>query len=81
MPDADLMAEAEALAGQLATGATGALGAAKRLLHAGWTATLEEQLEREAESIVRMANSPDGREGIAAFVAKRPPRFGGSTQS
>jgi 2-(1,2-epoxy-1,2-dihydrophenyl)acetyl-CoA isomerase len=81
VPDADLMAEAETLAGQLASGATGALGAAKRLLYAGWTATLEEQLDREGESIVRMANSPDGREGIAAFVAKRAPQFAGRSQS
>ncbi len=75
VPDADLLREADALAGQLATGATQALGAAKRLLHAGWTATLPEQLGREAESIARMADSAEGHEGIAAFVEKRRPRF------
>jgi 2-(1,2-epoxy-1,2-dihydrophenyl)acetyl-CoA isomerase len=74
-PDADLMAEAEALAAQLANGATEALGAAKMLLYAGWMAPLAEQLDREGETIVRMANSPDGREGVTAFVEKRTPRF------
>jgi 2-(1,2-epoxy-1,2-dihydrophenyl)acetyl-CoA isomerase len=79
-PDADLLAEAGALAALLANGASGALGGAKKLLHAGWTATLEEQLDREAESIIRMANSPDGREGVTAFVEKRTPRFAGRAQ-
>jgi 2-(1,2-epoxy-1,2-dihydrophenyl)acetyl-CoA isomerase len=76
-PDADLTVVAGEIAAQLASGATEAFGAAKTLLYAGWTAPLAEQLDREGESIVRMANSPDGREGIAAFVEKRPPRFAG----
>jgi 2-(1,2-epoxy-1,2-dihydrophenyl)acetyl-CoA isomerase len=77
VPNADLMTEVGALAAQLVNGATGALGAAKTLLYAGWTAPLAEQLDREGESIVRMADSPDGRAGIAAFVEKRTPRFTG----
>jgi 2-(1,2-epoxy-1,2-dihydrophenyl)acetyl-CoA isomerase len=77
VPDEELAREVEGLAVQLAAGPTAALGAAKRLLRAGWTATLDEQLEREAETITRMFDSPDGREGIAAFVEKRPPRFKG----
>ncbi len=37
---------------------------------------LEAQMEREAEALVRAAASADGREGIGAFIEKRPPRFG-----
>ena len=37
---------------------------------------LETYLEREAESIAQSAREPDGREGIASFVAKRRPLLG-----
>jgi 2-(1,2-epoxy-1,2-dihydrophenyl)acetyl-CoA isomerase len=77
VPDAALAAEADALATQFATGATRALGAAKRLLHRGWTETLESQMEQESRSIAEVARSADAREGIAAFGAKRAPVFKG----
>ncbi len=75
VPDADLQAEAEGLARQLAGGATKALGAAKRLLHSGFTETLETQMELEARAISDMARTADSREGIAAFLEKREPKF------
>jgi 2-(1,2-epoxy-1,2-dihydrophenyl)acetyl-CoA isomerase len=78
VPDANLMAEAETLAGQLTSGATGALGAAKRLLHSGWSETLETQMELEAQAIATRAHSADGREGINAFLEKRAPKFTGN---
>ena len=78
MPDAQLQAEAQALATQLASGATLALGAAKRLLHHSFSESLETQMELEAQAIADRAGTADGREGIAAFVAKRPPKFRGS---
>ena len=77
VPAARLLDEARALAEQLAAGPTAAFGAAKRLLHAGWSAGLESQMELEARTIADLSRGPDAREGIAAFVAKRPPRFVG----
>jgi len=77
VPDAHLPAEANALAAQLAAGATGALGAAKRLLHSGWSETLETQMEHETQAIAARAHTADGREGITAFLEKRAPRFTG----
>ena len=77
VPDDQLMEEARKLAVQLANGPTVSLGAAKRLLHEGWNETLETQLEKESQSIAKLAASPVGKEGIAAFVEKRPPRFHG----
>lgn len=77
VPDASLMSEAEALAAQLASGASLALGAAKRLLHSGWTETLETQMEHETQSIAAIARTADAREGIAAFLEKRAPQFHG----
>ena len=75
VPDADVLSAAHELALQLAAGATTALGAAKRLLHRGWTETLETQMEHEAEAIATMARTRDAREGITAFLEKRPPKF------
>lgn len=77
VPDGELLAEAAALAAELAAGATGALGASKRLLHGGWTETLETQMEQESRALAARAGTLDGREGIAAFLDKRPPSFTG----
>jgi len=78
VPDSDLQAEAQALASQLASGATRALGAAKRLLHHSFAESLETQMELEAQGIAAQARTHDAREGIAAFIAKRKASFTGS---
>lgn len=74
---ADALAEeSERLVADLAAGATGALGAAKRLLRESLSASLDEQLDRESVAMVAAGRSADGQEGVAAFVEKRRPRFG-----
>ncbi len=75
--DEELLAQAQAFAKQLAAGAPKALGAAKRLLHSGWTETLETQMEDESQTIAAMAHTSDTHEGIAAFLEKRSPKFKG----
>ena len=77
VPDDDLSENVTELASQLAAGATKALGAAKRLLHIGWTETLETQMENETQTIADIACTADAREGIAAFMEKRSPEFTG----
>ncbi len=77
MTDDDLLGEADSLASQLASGATKALGASKRLLHSGCTETLETQMEHETQAIAAMVRTTDGREGIAAFLEKRDAEFAG----
>lgn len=78
VPAASLAAETGALAAKLAGGPTRAHGGVKRLLQTGLADTLESQMEREARCILEMAQSPDGIEGVTAFVAKRTPRFTGA---
>ena len=78
VPDAELLAQADAVAGQLATSATKALGAAKRLLHNGWNETLETQMEHESQTIAETARTSDSHEGMTAFIDKRTPKFKGS---
>lgn len=77
VPEAELLEQAHALAAQLATGPTRALGASKRLLHSGWVETLETQMENESQAIADMAGTADAGEGITAFLEKREAKFRG----
>jgi 2-(1,2-epoxy-1,2-dihydrophenyl)acetyl-CoA isomerase len=78
VPDAALEAESRALARQLAQGPTRADRVVKSLLAETFSTAYEAQLEHEARGIAGMAATPDGREGIRAFVEKRAPRFTGA---
>ena len=75
-PDA-LMAEASAIAAQLAAGPTEAFASARRLMLTAIGSSLEEQMEIEAREIAANAMGADGREGIAAFVGKRAADYKG----
>lgn len=72
-----LEAEGAALAGQLAEGATYALGATKALLRHGLDLDLDQLLELEAQAQSLLWHTADHREGVAAFRERRPPRFVG----
>lgn len=75
--DESLAAEAAALAAQIAAGPTIAFGSVKRLLAASLQNPLERQLELESQAIAEAAVTRDGREGVAAFFAKRAAAFSG----
>lgn len=77
VPDETLAAAAAELAGRLAHGPTAAYAAIKQSLHAAATSTLDEALALEARLQNALGVSADHREGTAAFVEKRQPRFTG----
>jgi 2-(1,2-epoxy-1,2-dihydrophenyl)acetyl-CoA isomerase len=72
-----LPARAADLAAQLADLPTRGVGMTKRLLDHAVNASLEEQLEREAQLQAAATKTEDFKEGVAAFLEKRPPRFRG----
>ncbi|MGR4864694.1 enoyl-CoA hydratase/isomerase family protein [Caulobacter sp. LARHSG274] len=75
--EGELMDEAMAVAHELARSATPALGVTRRLLLDSATASLEAQLDAESRGIAGLARTPEGKEGVAAFIAKRAPDFTG----
>jgi 2-(1,2-epoxy-1,2-dihydrophenyl)acetyl-CoA isomerase len=77
VPSESLPDEARALAVRLASGAPRAIALTKRALNRSWDATLEESLDYEAWLQGVAGATDDHREGLAAFVEKRPPRFSG----
>ena len=72
---AGLAARADALAEQIASGAKQSASAVKKLVLMSFKTGLEEQMELEGRLIAECADSPDGREGINAFLEKRRPTF------
>lgn len=63
------------LATTLASGATFALGNAKRVIYNGLEHPLESASEFEAAMITKAMATADGIEGVAAFIEKRAPEF------
>jgi 2-(1,2-epoxy-1,2-dihydrophenyl)acetyl-CoA isomerase len=75
--DAVLMDEAMALARNLASGPTAALGLIGRLYWEATENSHEEQIELERRFQLQAGASVDFKEGVAAFLEKRPARFTG----
>ncbi|WP_440531940.1 enoyl-CoA hydratase-related protein [Variovorax sp. YR566] len=73
--DAELAAAAEALVTRLAHGASGSFAAIKTLCAGVPGRPFDEHLALEQKLLRERAGSADAREGVAAFVAKRAPRF------
>lgn len=79
VPDEELEDAAAARTTAVAAGPTGALGAIRRLVDGGSRTPFAEHLEAERRRIAAQAASPEGREGVGAFVEGRRPRFAATT--
>jgi 2-(1,2-epoxy-1,2-dihydrophenyl)acetyl-CoA isomerase len=75
--DDKLMGEAGALARKLASGPTRSYAAIKKSFAVSGANTLVEQLALERDLQRELGASEDFREGVAAFLAKRPAAFKG----
>jgi 2-(1,2-epoxy-1,2-dihydrophenyl)acetyl-CoA isomerase len=75
--DDDLMQQAMAMAQRLASAPTAAIAQVKKLLDASAANDYGSQLELERKAQIESGQTSDFREGVAAFLEKRPPRFTG----
>lgn len=75
--DAELTDTAHSLARHLATQPTYGLGLIKQALLAAEHNSLAQQLELERDYQRMAGRSADYREGVSAFLARRPPQFTG----
>lgn len=75
VPAADLLAQARALALSIAAQAPLAVAACIKAVHDGAALELEESLVIEALAFGHLSNTADKREGVEAFLQKRPPTF------
>jgi enoyl-CoA hydratase/carnithine racemase len=73
-----LLAEARALASELAAGPTFAHGMTKAMLHQEWSMGLDEAIEAEAQAQAICMTTNDFHRAYHAFVAKRKPQFEGN---
>jgi enoyl-CoA hydratase/carnithine racemase len=74
---ADPLADALALASDLANGPTLAHAATKRQLEAEWNVSIETALDMEAEAQARLMQTNDFKRAYQAFAAKHRPVFRG----
>jgi enoyl-CoA hydratase len=74
---ADAEEEARRLVERIAALAPLAVAGSKRLLDESAKDLLERALDRELELCARLFDTDDAREGLAAFLEKRPPGFRG----
>jgi 2-(1,2-epoxy-1,2-dihydrophenyl)acetyl-CoA isomerase len=77
VPDESLMDEAMDMARHFASAPTKGLAFTKKALQASYANTLPDQLQLEANMMRELGYSHDYREGVAAFMAKRPASFKG----
>jgi 2-(1,2-epoxy-1,2-dihydrophenyl)acetyl-CoA isomerase len=77
LPDDDLLPEAERLAAYLATQPTQAIALMKQALNASAGNSWDVQLDLERDLQRQAGRTPDFREGVAAFLEKRPAIFTG----
>jgi enoyl-CoA hydratase/carnithine racemase len=73
----DVLADAQELAGSLASGPTYAHAVTKRQLDAEWHVSIEEAIDMEAEAQAECMKTRDFTRAYEAFAAKRKPEFKG----
>lgn len=77
VPAEALEGETRKLAGEMAEGATMAIGIAKRLLNQSYESDFETILRAENSNQVLLRKAEDHQEGVRAFFEKRKPEFKG----
>ena len=75
--DDALDAEVDAVAARLAALPPLGLAETKKMIRSTWSRTLDQELNEERNEMRRLGFTEDYREGVAAFLEKREPKFVG----
>ena len=75
--DDALDSEVDALAARLAALPPLGLAAIKQMIRNSWSHTLDQELNHQRDAMRRLGFTEDYREGVAAFLEKRPAKFTG----
>jgi 2-(1,2-epoxy-1,2-dihydrophenyl)acetyl-CoA isomerase len=75
--DDHLDAEVDAVATKLASLPPLGLAAIKQIIRTSWSRSLDEELDLQRDEMRRLGFTQDYREGVAAFLEKRPANFVG----
>ncbi len=75
--DDQLDAEVDAVATKLAALPPLGLAAIKQIIRSSWSRSLDEELDLQRDEMRRLGFTQDYREGVAAFLEKRPATFVG----
>ncbi len=76
--DDKLVAEVDALAAKFASAPTKGLAATKKLIRDAAARTFDDQLDVERDAQRTLGRTSDYKEGVAAFMEKRQPKFTGN---
>jgi 2-(1,2-epoxy-1,2-dihydrophenyl)acetyl-CoA isomerase len=77
VPDDELEAETRKLAERLRDSPPDPIALTKQAVYLGQSESLERMLQFEMEAQARCFESQDAKEGVRAFLEKRPPKFTG----
>jgi enoyl-CoA hydratase/carnithine racemase len=77
IPEADLMSEARALAAEIAANAPLAVQASKRMMRMGLDEGFNDHVHHVFLQLLPLLRTEDAREGMRAFMEKRPAKFEG----
>lgn len=75
VPRDDLEGETEKLVASILQGAPGALTNTKRLLEKLWPTSVREDVEKALAFHMQARESAEAKEGVSAFLEKRPPNW------
>jgi 2-(1,2-epoxy-1,2-dihydrophenyl)acetyl-CoA isomerase len=75
--DDKLQGEADALAAKFASAPTAGLAETRKLIRESAARSFDVQLDLERDSQRRLGRTEDYKEGVAAFMEKRAPKFTG----
>jgi len=75
VPADQLMDRAREMAGEIAANAPLAVRAIKRMMRAAETETFEQNIHHVYLQLLPLFRTKDFKEGVAAFIEKRPPNF------